>query len=120
VAARGASDRARRRLERAGAVVWLLATEALGRVSIAALLGRLAAEGVNRVLVEGGGMVAGSFLRSRLVDRVHLFVTPMALGEGTGAFAGLGALPLERGERLRFEGFERVGRDLEIRLGRRA
>jgi diaminohydroxyphosphoribosylaminopyrimidine deaminase/5-amino-6-(5-phosphoribosylamino)uracil reductase len=74
---------------------------------------------VNRVLVEGGSMVAGEFLREGLVDRLHLFVAPKAIGRGKDLFEGLGGVPIERALRLSIEGTRRAGEDLEIRLVRR-
>jgi len=114
---RGAPEARRRRLERLGAGVWTLPASR-GGVSLTALLRALAAEGVNRVLVEGGGLVAGAFLRAGLVDRMHLFLAPIALGSGVEALGGLGALPLARAARLRVMEAVPAGEDLEIRLER--
>jgi diaminohydroxyphosphoribosylaminopyrimidine deaminase/5-amino-6-(5-phosphoribosylamino)uracil reductase len=119
-AAGDAAPAKRKRLERLGAVVWSLPGGRGGGLTLRPLLRKLAAEGVNRLLVEGGGLTAGSFLRERLADRVHLFVAPRAIGEGADAFAGLGALPLARAAELRIEEVSRVGEDLEIVLTRRS
>ncbi len=110
----------RRRLERLGAVVWSFPAGRGERILLRPLLRKLASEGVNRLLVEGGGLTAGAFLRERLADRVHLFLAPRALGEGADAFAGLGALPLARAAGFRVDGVARVGEDLEIVLTRRS
>ncbi|MCH7230143.1 dihydrofolate reductase family protein [Glycomyces sp. L485] len=45
----------------------------------------LAGRGVQRLLVEGGGMVHTAFLAEDLVDEVHLAVAPFLLGERGGA-----------------------------------
>jgi diaminohydroxyphosphoribosylaminopyrimidine deaminase/5-amino-6-(5-phosphoribosylamino)uracil reductase len=66
-----------------------------GRPELEAALAALAAHGLRRVLVEGGGQVAGSFLRCGLVERIEWFRAPLVLGgegrPGVGALA-LGAL----------------------------
>jgi diaminohydroxyphosphoribosylaminopyrimidine deaminase/5-amino-6-(5-phosphoribosylamino)uracil reductase len=63
-------------------------------------LKRLAARGVNSLLVEGGPMLHQAFWEASLVDRVELFITPCSLGAGgvdwihlpDGSLAGLAKL----------------------------
>jgi diaminohydroxyphosphoribosylaminopyrimidine deaminase/5-amino-6-(5-phosphoribosylamino)uracil reductase len=45
-------------------------------------LGRLAAEGVQSLLLEGGPTLATAFVRAGLVDKLLLFVAPMIAGSG--------------------------------------
>ena len=54
-------------------------------------LAALAAEGVQSLLLEGGPTLAGSFLRSGLVDKVLLFVAPTLSGAGPGILDRLDA-----------------------------
>ena len=54
-----------------------------------AALGRLAAEGVQSLLLEGGPTLAASFFAADLVDKVLLFVAPVVGGSGPGLLAGL-------------------------------
>lgn len=69
-------------------------------VDLDALLVRLGARGVARVLVEGGSQVITAFLRRRLVDRIIVTVAPMILGKGTDAVGDLGIDRLDQA--LRF------------------
>jgi diaminohydroxyphosphoribosylaminopyrimidine deaminase/5-amino-6-(5-phosphoribosylamino)uracil reductase len=70
-------------------------------------LKRLAAEGVQSLLLEGGPTLASSFLREGLVDKLLLFVAPTLAGSGRRWVDELGAsLPLAGLEA------ERVGDDL--------
>jgi diaminohydroxyphosphoribosylaminopyrimidine deaminase/5-amino-6-(5-phosphoribosylamino)uracil reductase len=70
-------------------------------------LKRLAAEGVQSLLLEGGPTLASSFLREGLVDKLLLFVAPTLAGSGPRWVGELGAaLPLAGLEA------ERVGDDL--------
>lgn len=61
-----------------------------GRVDLPQVLEALEARGVERLLVEGGGTVAWSFLREGLVDTLHVYVAPVILGdvEAPSLFAG--------------------------------
>jgi diaminohydroxyphosphoribosylaminopyrimidine deaminase/5-amino-6-(5-phosphoribosylamino)uracil reductase len=70
-------------------------------------LKRLAAEGVQSLLLEGGPTLASSFLREGLVDKLLLFVAPTLAGSGPRWVGELGAALSLAG----LEG-ERVGEDL--------
>jgi diaminohydroxyphosphoribosylaminopyrimidine deaminase / 5-amino-6-(5-phosphoribosylamino)uracil reductase len=54
-------------------------------------LGRLASEGVQSLLLEGGPTLAESFFRADLVDKVLLFVAPKLAGTGPGLIEALPA-----------------------------
>ncbi len=76
-----------------------------GGIDIADGLRALAGRGLNSVLVEGGGGVAASLLRERLVDRVVWFRAPMTIGaDGRAAVAALGVDGLDLAP-----GFTRIG-----------
>ena len=60
-------------------------------------LGRLAGEGVQSLLLEGGPTLAASFFAADLVDKLMLFVAPKLSGEGPGLLSALPApVALER------------------------
>jgi diaminohydroxyphosphoribosylaminopyrimidine deaminase/5-amino-6-(5-phosphoribosylamino)uracil reductase len=62
-----------------------------GRISIAEALKALGAAGLTRLMVEGGGKLAASFLAEGLVDSLALFRGPSLIGgDGIPAVAGLG------------------------------
>jgi diaminohydroxyphosphoribosylaminopyrimidine deaminase / 5-amino-6-(5-phosphoribosylamino)uracil reductase len=72
-------------------------------------LARLAEEGVQSLLLEGGPTLATSFFRAGLVDKLLLFVAPRLAGDGP-RFLG----KLEGPTELRSMEAERVGADLLI------
>jgi diaminohydroxyphosphoribosylaminopyrimidine deaminase/5-amino-6-(5-phosphoribosylamino)uracil reductase len=56
----------------------------------------LAARGLTRVLIEGGGSLAASFLKADLIDRIAWFRAPTVMGgDGLPAVAGLGVTRLD-------------------------
>ena len=74
-----------------GVEVIEVAAEADDRPALAAALEALAARGLTRVLVEGGGRLAASLLHAGLVDRIEWFRAPGAIGgDGVPALAALG------------------------------
>lgn len=97
------SRHARRRaaLEAAGARV-LVAPARAARVPLRWALGRLFAEGVWSLMVEGGAEALGSFLADGLFDQVVLFRAPLLLGgrHSLPAFGGPDPASLEQARRL--------------------
>jgi 5-amino-6-(5-phosphoribosylamino)uracil reductase len=74
-------------------------------VDLGFLLADLAARGVDRLLVEGGGAVLTQFLAAGVVDELHLAVAPFLLGSAGGrrfvdpvAFPQNPARPMELAE----------------------
>ena len=56
-----------------------------------AVLSELARRGLTRVMIEGGGVVASSFLAAGLVDRIAWFHAPRIIGaDGIPAVASIG------------------------------
>ncbi len=51
-----------------------------GRLSISDAMTRLGKRGFTNVLIEGGGEMIHSFLKSDTVDRVHMFIAPRVIG----------------------------------------
>jgi diaminohydroxyphosphoribosylaminopyrimidine deaminase / 5-amino-6-(5-phosphoribosylamino)uracil reductase len=58
------------------------------------VLAALAARGLSRLLIEGGGVTVGRFLEAGLIDRLQLAVSPIIIGSGRPA------LPLDPIDRL--------------------
>ncbi|HEX5817248.1 MAG TPA: dihydrofolate reductase family protein, partial [Gemmatimonadales bacterium] len=72
----------------------------------------LRARGVQSVLVEGGGRLAGSLLDAGLVDRLYWVQSPVWLGEGgVPAVAGHASLPLAEAPRWRIVERRALGED---------
>jgi riboflavin-specific deaminase-like protein len=76
-----------------------------------AILTTLAARGLHRVFVEGGGVTVSRFLAAGALDRLHVTIAPLLLGDGVPAFR----LPpvASLAEALRFDWtVHRLGADL--------
>jgi diaminohydroxyphosphoribosylaminopyrimidine deaminase / 5-amino-6-(5-phosphoribosylamino)uracil reductase len=79
----------------------------------------LASEGLARLFIEGGGQVAGSFLRCDLVDRLEWFRAPIVIGgEGRPGIGALALSALADAPRLRRIEIREVGDDLWERYER--
>jgi diaminohydroxyphosphoribosylaminopyrimidine deaminase/5-amino-6-(5-phosphoribosylamino)uracil reductase len=107
--ARRASAVAQEILEQRGCKVFRVDDEA-GRLDLDGVLKALAAEGITRLMVEGGPTVATSFVAADLVDEAALIYSEKLIGEG-------GIPPLEGMaldaliSRLRARGSETLGTD---------
>ncbi|PZW45883.1 riboflavin-specific deaminase-like protein [Humitalea rosea] len=56
------------------------------RCDVAGLIAALAARGLTRIFVEGGGVTVSRFLRAGCLDRLHITIAPLILGSGRPAF----------------------------------
>jgi len=56
-----------------------------GSVNVAALVAMLRARGCSRIFVEGGGVTVSMFLEANLLDRLHMTVAPLIIGDGRPA-----------------------------------
>lgn len=115
VATEEAPLRRRRRLEKAGARVWIVPGRD-GLVSLRALLRRLGREGCVSVLVEGGSEVHASLLAEGLADKVLFFIAPLILGgrAAPGPVGGLGVREPSEGVHLDRVSVQRLGEDILV------
>jgi diaminohydroxyphosphoribosylaminopyrimidine deaminase/5-amino-6-(5-phosphoribosylamino)uracil reductase len=106
----------RQRIQSAGAEVLEFDQDSIGRVSLPALLRELGRRGIVTSLVEGGGVLHGSFFDQRLVDKVTAVIAPMIIGaeEAPAAVAGRGAQFMKDAPRLRDVTIERLGDDILV------
>ena len=102
-------------LEARGAEVLSFPTD--GRhVDLRLLLVELGKRDVLTLLVEGGGVVLGSFFDAGLVDKLHAVIAPMIVGaaDAPAAVAGEGADRMADALRLRDVTVERLGEDILV------
>lgn len=107
--AEAADPEKQKRLEEKGVRILAVPGED-GKVDFKKLFQALGQEGIDSVLVEGGGTVAASVVESGFVDRVIAYIAPMMIGgkdaktpvEGRGIARLSDALRLEHMDVLRF------------------
>jgi diaminohydroxyphosphoribosylaminopyrimidine deaminase/5-amino-6-(5-phosphoribosylamino)uracil reductase len=109
-------ERWRNTVRMAGAEVAVLPGDDSGRVRLVALLGILGSRNIQTLLIEGGGVLLGSFFDERLVDKVHAILAPMIIGGATApaAVAGHGSERMLDALRLRKTSVERFGDDVLV------
>ncbi len=84
-----------------------------GVIDPAAMLKALGAEGLTRVLCEGGGLLAASLLAARLVDELVVFGAGLALGADARPATGpLGLNTLSDAPRFRLAATAAIGPDV--------
>lgn len=76
-----------------------------------AVVALLRARGLNRILVEGGGVTVSRFLQAGALDRLHVSVAPLILGSGRPSFTLPAIETLDEGLRPPVRHF-RLGTDL--------
>lgn len=80
------------------------------RVDLRELLSKLYQMGINNILVEGGSLIATSFLRMGLANKVILYISPIIAGCGLSFWQVSGDQIL----RLQNIEYKRVGDDLRV------
>ena len=104
-----------------GAGVRVLKVRAVGedRPELKTVAQTLAAEGLERLFVEGGGQVAASFLRCGLVDALEWFRAPIVIGgEGRPGVGALAVASLAAAPHFRRVEVRELGPDLWERYER--
>jgi diaminohydroxyphosphoribosylaminopyrimidine deaminase/5-amino-6-(5-phosphoribosylamino)uracil reductase len=103
---------------RAAGADLLLLPGADGRVDLAALLQRLAADGVGELHVEAGAVLNAALLAADLVDELLVYTAPKLIGPGPGMAALPTLAALDQALPLYFAGCQQVGDDLRLLLRR--
>lgn len=87
-----------------------------GRVDLKWLLKALAKEEITSILVEGGARVIGSALKSKLVDKLYIYVAPKIIGDqdALSAVVGVNAVNVNKSVQLKSLTLENIGRDILI------
>jgi diaminohydroxyphosphoribosylaminopyrimidine deaminase / 5-amino-6-(5-phosphoribosylamino)uracil reductase len=89
------------------------------RPELKSVVQALATEGLSSLFVEGGGQVAGSFLRCGLVDTIEWFRAPMLIGgEGRPGVGALAVAALAEAPHFRRVEVRELGSDLWERYAR--
>ncbi|MBA3560685.1 MAG: bifunctional diaminohydroxyphosphoribosylaminopyrimidine deaminase/5-amino-6-(5-phosphoribosylamino)uracil reductase RibD [Gemmatimonadaceae bacterium] len=78
------------------------------------VLASLGQKEITSVLMEGGGDVLSQALDQRLIDRVHIYLSPILSGGPVVAFSGMGATSTKGGLPLSNVSYEQIGRDIFI------
>lgn len=94
-------------LKAAGAEVW-------SGLSLRQVLAKLAEQGVNDVLVEAGAMVAGAFIREKLVDELVLYLAPTLLGSSARPMFALPFEQMVEQQRLEIVDTRVIGKDIRL------
>lgn len=106
-------------LHEAGVKVLTVPAVGEDRPELEAVVEALAGQGLRDLLVEGGGQVAGSFLRCGLVDRIEWFRAPLVIGgEGRPGIGALAVAALADAPHFRRVGVSELGPDLWERYER--
>ncbi len=112
LAAEEASPDRQAALRSAGVEILPVASDAAGLDTVEALR-VLAERGITRLLVEGGGRIAGSLFGAGLVDKVYWFRAPILLGaDAQPAVPALGVSDIDAAPRFDRVDQRRLGDDL--------
>ncbi|MFT3808655.1 MAG: bifunctional diaminohydroxyphosphoribosylaminopyrimidine deaminase/5-amino-6-(5-phosphoribosylamino)uracil reductase RibD [Micropepsaceae bacterium] len=96
-----------------GAEIITVPTLPTGELDLVAAATELGARGLTRVLIEGGGRLAGAMIRAGLVDRFHTFRAGLVMGgDGLPAVAAMGVTAPDVAPRFHLTHMAQVGDDV--------
>ena len=85
-----------------------------GHVDLKCLLKALAKEEITSILMEGGARVIGSALKSKLVDKLYIYVAPQIIGDqdALSSIVGVDTVNIGRSIRLKDLTSRNIGQDI--------
>jgi diaminohydroxyphosphoribosylaminopyrimidine deaminase/5-amino-6-(5-phosphoribosylamino)uracil reductase len=92
-------------------IIWTIKNTKKG-LSLVDFLNKAERFGIQSLLIEGGGRLATSFLRERLVDKHHLMIAPLLIGKGLEGIGDLNIRLLADAVRYKEYRFESCGGDI--------
>lgn len=91
-------------------------SEKNNKVDLKELVKKLGEEGIDSILIEGGGTLNFSALQEKIVDKVIFYMAPKILGgeKSKSCIAGIGFSELEEAPNLKDISYRTIGEDLVI------
>jgi len=99
-----------------GVEVWTFPDED-GRLDLRDVMRAAGERDITSLLIEGGGGLAASALRDRIVDRVNIYVAPLIIGRGVSGIGDLGIDALDEAVQLEEVATRRLGPDILYTAG---
>jgi diaminohydroxyphosphoribosylaminopyrimidine deaminase / 5-amino-6-(5-phosphoribosylamino)uracil reductase len=90
----------------------ILACPKKSKSNIQFLLRQLSNRGVQRLLVEGGPTVIGSFIKENLADEIVVYIATMVLGKKGDK--NIGISPIDNNVQMHYLNMKRIGDDIKI------
>lgn len=98
------------KLKHTGVMSWTIRKSGNG-LDLNQFLSMCGRVGISSLLIEGGGRLATSFLRHKLIDKIYQVVAPIIIGSGIEAVGDLKIKRLKNAIKLSNVVYKRVGQD---------
>jgi diaminohydroxyphosphoribosylaminopyrimidine deaminase/5-amino-6-(5-phosphoribosylamino)uracil reductase len=91
-------------------------SEKNNKVNLKELIEKLGQEGIDSILIEGGGTLNFSALEENIVDKVIFYIAPKILGgeNSKSCIAGIGFAELNQAVNLKDMSYRKIGEDLVV------
>lgn len=113
---KGCNEEKKNKLESMG--IKVIETEPNGgKVNLTELIRKLGEEGIDSILIEGGGNINFSALEEGIVDKVRFYMAPKIIGgeKSKSSIEGSGFLKLDESVELKNVQFEKIDKDFVIK-----
>ena len=84
------------------------------KIELKKLIKKLANMGITSILIEGGSQVITSAIKSKIVDKVILFIAPIFIGKGIELLGDVGVKSIKKVIKLKNVKIERIGEDIQV------
>ena len=101
-------------LRRKGVEVITVSRDEKGKVNLTDVLKKLGEMGITKLLVEGGALVHGTFIKKGLVDEFQIIISPKIFGSGVNCVCGIEAQMVSEAYVLKFIKVKKLGEDVLI------
>ncbi|QMU55894.1 MAG: bifunctional diaminohydroxyphosphoribosylaminopyrimidine deaminase/5-amino-6-(5-phosphoribosylamino)uracil reductase RibD [Candidatus Mycalebacterium zealandia] len=93
-----------KKLEKKGVEILRVKKNSRGKISMRDLMKKLSVNGIKSVLIEGGGKIAASALKEKIVDKMIFFYSPVIIGgDGTDMVSGMETALVKNAKKLIFK-----------------
>ncbi|MFA5088756.1 MAG: bifunctional diaminohydroxyphosphoribosylaminopyrimidine deaminase/5-amino-6-(5-phosphoribosylamino)uracil reductase RibD [Candidatus Omnitrophota bacterium] len=110
------ADQAKINLLKKKGINVIICPERGGLVNLRWLFHELARKEIASILIEGGSSLIGQALKGKLVDKLHIYIAPLLLGDqrALNSITGLKTPRLSRAIRLKNMSLKQIGKDIFI------
>ena len=96
--------------------IWEVKEDKNGKVDLKDFLKKAYENNIRSILVEGGGELATSFLKEKLVDKIYLIYSLNILGSGIKMIGDLGILHLKDAFKFKITNYFKLGESIIVEL----
>jgi len=85
-----------------------------GKIDLVGLMGELGKREICSIMIEGGAELNAEAIKSGIVDKILIFISPKLIGEGLAALGDLGINKIDKSIKIKKLDYRKIGKDILI------